>query len=415
MIRARCCRHWLAILLIASSAGCATHHWPISDRTATAQDRAVAVVFQQGLTIRCVPDADDARSLIVEVAGLKPETLQLLRNAPAEQLAWPEIFSVFVDEPGNAATFDLPAIQGRYAIFEDRIRFEPQFPMRRGVGYRVLIQSGRIPGQGATNAVSIAVAFRLPAPPQIPKTIVQAIYPSADRLPENLLKFYIHFSAPMSRGGNYEHIHLLDAAGKPVELPFLEIGEELWNSELTRLTLLFDPGRIKRGVLPLEEIGPAIESGHRYTLLLDAKWQDGDGIPVKASFRKTFQVGPPDRTPPDIATWVVHPPEFGTRRPLEIRFAEPMDEALARRLIWVTDAAGHNITGQVTLSNEERRWRFVPEKVWATGRHQIVADTVLEDLAGNSLAKPFDVDVFERIEEKPSPKTVSISFEVSQR
>ena len=65
----------------------------------------------------------------------------------------------------------------------------------------------------------------------------------------------------MQRGHVYDHIHLLGEAGKPVELPFLELDEELWDPEMTRLTIFIDPGRIKRGVRPLEEIGPALEAG----------------------------------------------------------------------------------------------------------------------------------------------------------
>src|SRR5262249_36699089 len=38
------------------------------------------------------------------------------------------------------------------------------------------------------------------APPPAPTTVV-AIYPSAKELPENVLKFYLHFSAPMGRRG----------------------------------------------------------------------------------------------------------------------------------------------------------------------------------------------------------------------
>jgi len=67
---------------------------------------------------------------------------------------------------------------------------------------------------------------------------------------------------------------LRDSAGKTVELPFLEIDEELWNPQMTRLTLFIDPGRIKRGVQPLEEIGPVLENGKHYALIIDAAWQD---------------------------------------------------------------------------------------------------------------------------------------------
>ena len=48
-------------------------------------------------------------------------------------------------------------------------------------------------------------------------------------LPANELKLYIYFSAPMSRGEAWKHIHLLDDAGKPVPLAFLELDQELWD------------------------------------------------------------------------------------------------------------------------------------------------------------------------------------------
>ena len=34
-----------------------------------------------------------------------------------------------------------------------------------------------------------------------------------------------------------------------IELPFLEIDEELWDPAMMRLTLFIDPGRIKRGAV----------------------------------------------------------------------------------------------------------------------------------------------------------------------
>ncbi len=53
---------------------------------------------------------------------------------------------------------------------------------------------------------------------------VTEVYPSAAVLPENLLRFYIQFSAPMSRGEAYRRIKLLDAGGKPVDGRFSRAG-----------------------------------------------------------------------------------------------------------------------------------------------------------------------------------------------
>ena len=70
----------------------------------------------------------------------------------------------------------------------------------------------------------------------------------------------------MLRGEAWEHLQLLDSNGKVIDLAFLEIDQELWDRDQRRLTVLFDPGRIKRGVLPRDEIGAALEAGKSYTL-----------------------------------------------------------------------------------------------------------------------------------------------------
>ncbi|MCX7667077.1 MAG: hypothetical protein N2112_16210, partial [Gemmataceae bacterium] len=112
--------------------------------------------------------------------------------------------------------------------------------------------------------------------PATPPTHVVQVYPTSEMVPENLLKFYLEFSGPMKRGEVYKHVKILDAKGKPVVLPFLELDEELWDVTGTRLTLFIDPGRIKRGLKPREEDGPVLEAGERYTLEISTNWKDGN-------------------------------------------------------------------------------------------------------------------------------------------
>src|SRR5205823_4904480 len=152
--------------------------------------------------------------------------------------------------------------------------------------------------------------------------VVTAVYPSADVLPENALRLYVHFSTPMARGGAYEHVRLL-RDGKPVEGTFLELGEELWNADGTRFTLFFDPARVKRGLKPREELGPALEEGKAYTLVIDRTWPDENGVPLKEGFRKAFKVGPPDDAPVDPAKWQIAPPAGA--KPLAVTFEKPLD------------------------------------------------------------------------------------------
>jgi hypothetical protein len=216
----------------------------------------------------------------------------------------------------------------------------------------------------------------------------------------------------MRRGHIYDHIHLRTAAGKEVDLPFLEIDEELWDPGMTRLTLFIDPGRIKRGVQPLEELGPALEAGKRFTLEIDRDWEDATGSPLREPYRKSFEVVRADREPPNPAQWKIRSPQVNTRAALSILFSEPMDHALAQRMIRVIDAAGQTVAGSVVLSDEERCWTFTPVNAWQAGPHQLSIQTTIEDLAGNNIGKPFEVDLLEPVQRQLDRSTVRLSFEV---
>ena len=348
----------------------------------------------------------DALSPAVELAGASREMISTLWQLSPTDSAWSQIFAVYAEQGPMAAPRALPPMAGTYRMMEGHIRFEPQFPWTRGVRYRAEFRpAGEEP---------VMAYFELPSLARTPSTTVARVFPSADLLPENQLKFYVEFSAPMSRGGVYDHIHLRDAQGKVIELAFLELDEELWDPAMRRLTLLIDPGRIKRGVKPLVDIGPVFEAGQTYSLAVDAACHDAEGQPLRASFEKTFRTGPPDRLPPDPARWKITPPRAETREGLTIDFDEPLDQALALRLITVTGGGkpGHVITGEPELAGEERQWTFVPSEPWRRGTYRLSVATTIEDLAGNNIGKAFDVDLFEGIQRRVETQTVGVAFEV---
>lgn len=367
---------------------------------------------QHQLTLRWMPDAADATKPVVEVVGLSRAQFKRLQQANWTTPQWQRLFAVYA-APGDAAhDARLPPMLGSYKLAAGALRFVPQFPLEPGLAYRAVFYSHQLPGKSGIGGAALTATFQLPPRNATPTTMVSHVYPSADLLPENLLKFYVHFSAPMSRGRSYEHILLRDAAGHEIELPFLELGEELWDPTMTRLTLFIDPGRIKRGVRPLEEIGPSLTAGQRYTLVIKRAWPDAAGNALKEDFQKTFQVGAADRQPPDPVQWQLQPPSAATRAPLTIVFPEPLDHALAQRVIVVTDQLGKPITGQIALVEQERRWTFTPVDAWRSGQYQLVIQTTLEDLAGNNIGKPFEVDLFEGVERRLSHASVKLAFMV---
>jgi len=303
----------------------------------------------------------------------------------------------------GAAAENVPPLAGTYAVEGDSLVFHPRFPLVPGVRYRAVFQ----PPSGK----SVEASFEKKRELLAATTRVTHVYPSTDVLPSNTLKLYIYFSAPMSRGEAWQHIHMLDEKGQPLKYEFVEIQQELWDNNNTRLTVLFDPGRIKRGVLPNEQLGPPIAEDKHYTLLIDRSWQDARGVPLAEEFRKQFRGGPADRTPPDPKTWRVNAPKAASSADLVIDFPKPMDFALLQRMIEVSGSGG-NVVGTVSVDRQETEWRFTPREPWKAGAYRLLVNNGIEDLSGNHIGQAFDLDKFQKVTKNIESETLSLPFDV---
>src|SRR5580700_1346222 len=174
----------------------------------------------------------------------------------------------------------------------------------------------------------------------------------------------------MSQGEAAAHIHVEDDKGKVLPDELLP-GQELWDPSFRRLTMTFDPGRIKRGLTSNRTIGPPITEGKHYRLVVDREWPDARGVPMVEGFTKSFVGGPPDRTPPDPAQWRVTTPAKATTDALVIDFPGPMNYSLLLKMIKVTRGQAM-VAGRVALDRHEAEWRFTPEAQWQTGDYRLV-------------------------------------------
>ncbi len=354
---------------------------------------------------------NDQISTRIELRGLSRLELHALKQAKFHQDQWKQFLTVSVAVDG---TLPLPPMLGDYRIENETLLFEPRYPLSPGVSYRAVYNPAHLPGAAESDRQVVTQEFSIPKTPSKPTTLVTHVYPSRNTLPENQLKFYLHFSAPMSRGEAYQQIHLFEDSGKEVDYPFLRLDEELWDNSGTRFTLLIDPGRIKQGLKPREDVGPVLEKGKSYTLAIDREWLDAQGNPLKEPFRKQFKVTEPDVTQPNHQRWKLSIPGAGTTEPLVVIFSESLDQGMLERVLVVTDSAGQPLTGEIEVDQQETRWQFRLDQPWRPGEFFLVAESVLEDLAGNSFARLFEeeLDKFEQIQRKLTIKTVSRKFVV---
>ena len=340
----------------------------------------------------------------IEVVGLSDSTLDRLADARYSPQEWSAVLRVSVD----AAS---PPVVGRYEVTSRALRFTPLFPFDGGRSYQVRFDQARVDGEAAAHVAPLMATVGLPASTAVPSTVVARVYPSGDVLPENQLRMYIEFSAPMGRRSGIEHVALLDEQGKEVEGPFLPLDYEFWNADRTRFTLFFDPGRVKAGILPNKQMGPVLEDGKAYTLVVRESWQDTNGLPLKETYRRSFRAGPADTQPLDTARWRVDAPHAGGRAPLVVRFPEPLDHGLLFRALGVR-RAGKIVDGDVTVDADETRWSFAPHRPWESGAYDLLALSILEDRAGNQIGRAFEVDNFDTVDKGPDPRTVMLPFRV---
>jgi hypothetical protein len=360
----------------------------------------IAVITANSVVAEVVIQLAPGDAPNVELTGIPPKSLAALSRRQLDRVGWQRIFALYVVSDGTSSA---TPVLGDYKVVADRLQFTPRFPFKPGLSYRAVFDSAAIagvlsrekpspgPSPLAGGSRGVETILTVPAPPPADPTVVEAVFPSSDVLPENLLKFYVHFSAPMQRGDSYRHVRLVTDEGKAVDLPFLELAEELWDETGTRLTLLLDPGRVKQDLKPHKDVGRALAKGDDYVLSVASDWLDAHGNPLAGEFRKSFRVTAPDVQQPDPQRWRLTVPSVGTRQPLIVAFREPLDQAMLQRVIRVANETSIIVDGRITVDKQEMRWSFRPANPWPRGAHQLLIDGTLEDLAGNSIERPFEV------------------------
>jgi hypothetical protein len=222
--------------------------------------------------------------------------------------------------------------------------------------------------------------MRIQTIPEIPIRI----FPEAKVLPANTLRFYIYFPRPAEAHFYRDQLWLLDEEEKVVRDPFLVLPQELWSPDGLRLTVLMEPGRIKRGLGADPTHEPALVVGRTYSLAVTALGQTA---------RHTFRVSDPVLEPVDEAQWRLIPPTFGSLEPAAVRFYRVMDAALCENEIGVLTASGEIVQTSVSLAPEGTTAQIIPSHPWSALEHHVVVSERLEDVCGNRLGEALDHDL----------------------
>lgn len=270
------------------------------------------------------------------------------------------------------------SISGKWIKGKKKIIFVPDYPFEERVWYCVKT-GGR------------DTLMRLPEKKN-KTSFVTRIYPLTDSIPENLLRFYVYFNAPMQQGNFPRHIHLYNEANDDLRHAFFDDQRELWNKDFTRLTILLDPGRIKSGLEVNRRMGRVFIPKQVYRLVIDKGWKDIEGFELQSSYTKTFSVVQEDIVHPDINSWNIKFPK-DRKDFLQILFNDKMDHTGIEQYIAITDAAQTRIKGKMYLQRGETSVVFVPTKKWKKGEYILYINARTEDIAGNNINGLLDHNV----------------------
>ena len=312
-------------------------------------------------------------------------------------------------EPGS-----LPRVAGRFEVDDGAVWFMPRFPFVAGMAYSLLVypsSAGDNADADGTRRSPGVWSIHRPAIDATAVARVVAVYPDVEEVPVNLLKFYVHFSEPMSEGRAQRAISVCrEDTGEPIDGVFVPMDPELWDGARQRLTLLLDPARIKHGLVPNMEVGYPLIEGVPFRLRMGPEFRDAKGRPLAAGAERRYAVGPEVRERVDPAKWSLTVPAAGTRHCLRAEFDRPLDHALLQRCLGVSDPEGAPVAGKGTAGPNEKSWQFEPELPWAEGRHRLVVQRQLEDLAGNSPLRVFDRDMTEPDDGQDPADLLAVGF-----
>ncbi len=341
---------------------------------------------------------------LVRITGWAPAELSGLSAARLTADAWTDIIRLTVEGMSDIA------VVATYRVTADAVEVVPTFGMDAGRAYVVSVDTSRLPlPRAATSEEAVTARLVLPTGPVATATHVTAIYPSGDVWPENVLRFYLHFSGPMSGQSAVGRVRLVDEHGIEVADALLDVDVDLWNTSYTRRTVFFDPGRVKQGIRPNRELGRALEAGRRYTIVVGDDWRDAHGQPLEVPFRHEFTAGAAVEQGLDPGQWIIASPAAGARDALVVRFPWSLDEGLLHRAVGVTSEDGTPVDGRIDIGPGETSWTFTPDTPWQRSAYTLVVLSLLEDPSGNTVGQPFEFEMLER-PATTAPERIRLSF-----
>jgi len=335
--------------------------------------------------------------ILVESTGEARVVIELIDLGSAANRLEPS--SIIVFGTFDKATHTITPLAGEFNEVDGSLIFTPFQRLSREGFY-----AAKDLVRGGMTIYDYTTYFR-----QDRNTAVWIYPPESAHIPANHLKFYVHFDEPMQPTESWKHFSLLDlSTGELVPRPFRHI--ELWDEDNQRLTLWFHPGRQKTGVNLNEDLGAILTEGHEYLLKIDKSWKTQAGYPLSRDEMHAFTTFAADHEQPAPEKWTLTAPTVNSKEPLLIAFSEALDFAMVGKMITSCTIDGEilELIHQPELNG--KGLQLLNDGIWTAGQYVLQLNPRLEDLAGNSLERPFEVDL--QSDQSDFAKRLTLTFEV---
>ena len=291
---------------------------------------------------------------------------------------------------------------GSYSYVKDTIFFEPQFELGEGLTFNVNFsyKNNTIKKTYKTKSVDNSINQ---------KTDIQEIYPRNNKIPKNILIFYVEFSAPMTEDESaYRYVNLLDENKKVI--PHVWYNKARWISDKV-MTLMIHPGRVKKDISYYDNLGEIFTVGKKYYLEITDRIKPLNSKSKLISFTKEFEITNPINTCPKFIEDKLQIPKRNTSDKLKIVFDRPIDIFSAQIGISVYNYKSDKIVeGKIIAGPDDTEWYFMPDQPWTEKKYTLILNKYISDPSGNSLNKPFEATVVKKSYNKQIAKKLNIKL-----
>lgn len=290
-----------------------------------------------------------------------------------------DLLKVFMIQEGKESHTPL---LGTYSKAKDTIFFVPQFELGDELSFNAhfYYKNDTAKTFYKTPATNLNISNEI---------FIKDVFPRSNKIPKNILTFYVEFSEPMMEDESaFRYVNLYNE-NKEI-LPHVWLNKSRWISDKI-LMLMIHPGRIKTGIKYYDNLGDIFYVGKKYHLEITDKVKPLHKNSKVKPFIKEFEITESTASCPKVLRNKFNFPRRNSREKLKIVFNKPMDLYTVIGGISINIYnTGINIPGKFISGLNDTEWYFEPEKPWTEKKYTLIFNKYVSDLSGNGLIKPFE-------------------------